>query len=37
MVSKSPFPDIDIPDTDIWGFLFERADRSFPDNKGALR
>ncbi|PYH96924.1 luciferase [Aspergillus ellipticus CBS 707.79] len=29
-VSSSPFPPIDIPNVDLWTFLFERPDRPFP-------
>jgi 4-coumarate--CoA ligase len=28
------YPDIDIPNVDIWMFLFERRNREFPDSKG---
>lgn len=34
MPTDSPFPSIDIPNVDIWGFLFERKDRKFPGDKG---
>ncbi|EED21683.1 phenylacetyl-CoA ligase, putative [Talaromyces stipitatus ATCC 10500] len=33
MPVKSPYPDFEIPDVDIWSFLFERKDRAFPDDK----
>ncbi|TKA48826.1 hypothetical protein B0A49_13105 [Cryomyces minteri] len=33
MPTKSSYPDVEIPDTDIWGFLFERKDRPYPDDK----
>ncbi|KAF1949606.1 4-coumarate-CoA ligase-like protein [Byssothecium circinans] len=33
MPSKSSYPNIPIPDTDLWGFLFERKEKPFPDNK----
>jgi 4-coumarate--CoA ligase len=34
MPSESKYPKIDIPDVDLWGFLFERKDRPFGDDKG---
>lgn len=37
MPTKSPFPNIQIPDTDIWSFLFERPDRPYPDDKGTIQ
>ncbi|KAF2134674.1 acetyl-CoA synthetase-like protein [Dothidotthia symphoricarpi CBS 119687] len=37
MPSKSPFPDIDIPDVDLWGLLFSRQNRDFPDDKVIYR
>ncbi|EKG14902.1 AMP-dependent synthetase/ligase [Macrophomina phaseolina MS6] len=33
MPTPSPYPSIDIPNIDIWSFLFEGNDRSFPDDK----
>ncbi|KAI4209965.1 MAG: hypothetical protein LQ351_007129 [Letrouitia transgressa] len=33
MPIESPYPPIDIPRIDIWALLFERKDRSFPDDK----
>lgn len=33
MPVKSSYPDFEIPDVDIWSFLFERKDRAFPENK----
>jgi acyl-CoA synthetase (AMP-forming)/AMP-acid ligase II len=33
MPVKSPYPDFEIPDLDIWSFLFERKDRDFPEDK----
>jgi hypothetical protein len=36
MPSESKYPKIDIPDVDLWGFLFERKDRPFGDDKGML-
>ena len=32
MASESPYPSIDVPDVDIWGFLFERKP-DFPADK----
>lgn len=37
MPTKSPFPDIEIPNTDLWGFIFERRDRDFSDDKVLYR
>lgn len=34
MPTNSPFSDVEIPDVDIWTFLFERTDREYPDDKG---
>jgi hypothetical protein len=34
MPSESKFPSLQIPDVDLWGFLFERKDRPFADDKG---
>jgi hypothetical protein len=36
MPTPSPFPTIDIPNVDIWDFLFERTDRPYPDDKGSF-
>lgn len=33
MPTKSLYPPIDIPNVDLWTFLFERKDRPFPDDK----
>ncbi|GIJ98696.1 hypothetical protein Aspvir_000815 [Aspergillus viridinutans] len=33
MPVSSPYPSIDIPNVDLWTFLFERKDRPFPDDK----
>ncbi|KAF1973960.1 4-coumarate-CoA ligase-like protein [Bimuria novae-zelandiae CBS 107.79] len=33
MPTKSSYPDVPIPDVDIWGLLFERKDKPFPDDK----
>ncbi|ETI28852.1 hypothetical protein G647_01304 [Cladophialophora carrionii CBS 160.54] len=32
MPIKSDFPDVELPVTDIWSFLFNRKDREFPDS-----
>jgi 4-coumarate--CoA ligase len=37
MPSKSPFPDVEIPHVDLWGLMFDRGDRDFPDNKVIYR
>ena len=37
MPTKSLYPHLDIPATDIWGYLFERKEREYPDDKGILR
>jgi hypothetical protein len=34
MPSESKFPSLQIPDVDLWGFLFERKDKAFADDKG---
>ena len=34
MPTESTYPRIDIPNVDIWDYLFERNDRPFPDDKG---
>lgn len=34
MPVSSRYPPVDIPDLDIWSFLFERQDKPFPDDKG---
>ncbi|KAH8817340.1 hypothetical protein F5884DRAFT_874332 [Xylogone sp. PMI_703] len=33
MPTKSKYPDVEIPNVDLWDFLFSRTDREFPDNK----
>ncbi|EME38182.1 hypothetical protein DOTSEDRAFT_161744, partial [Dothistroma septosporum NZE10] len=33
MPHRSPYPDIEIPDLDIWSLLFERQDRPYSDDK----
>lgn len=34
MPTESTYPPVDIPPVDIWGLIFERKDREFPDEKG---
>jgi hypothetical protein len=34
MPTESTYPRLDIPDVDLWTFLFERKDRAYPDDKG---
>jgi hypothetical protein len=34
MPSSSPFSDVRIPDVDLWGLMFERKEKDFPDDKG---
>lgn len=34
MPTESTYPKLDIPQVDLWEFLFERKDREFPDDKG---
>jgi 4-coumarate--CoA ligase len=36
MPTGSLYPDIDIPNVDLWTFLFERKDRAYPDDKGVF-
>lgn len=33
MPVSSQYPPVDIPNVDLWTFLFERKDRAFPDDK----
>lgn len=37
MPAKSPFPDVEIPNVDLWGLVFDRKDRDFPDDKVLYR
>lgn len=37
MPTESPFPNVDIPDVDIWGLMFDRKDRDFSDDKVIYR
>jgi 4-coumarate--CoA ligase len=34
MPTESSYPKLDIPNVDLWAFLFERKDREYPDDKG---
>jgi len=34
MPAESLYPHIDIPDADLWTFLFERKNKPFADDKG---
>lgn len=34
MPTESTYPKLDIPNIDLWAFLFERKDREYTDNKG---
>ena len=36
MPTKSSFPDVEIPDVDLWGLMFDRKDRNFSDDKGNI-
>lgn len=36
MPVSSNYPPVDIPNVDLWSFLFEREDRPFPDNKSKM-
>jgi len=36
MPTESVLPKIDVPDVDIWQFLFERKDKQFPDDHGMI-
>lgn len=33
MVTESSFPSVEIPNVDLYGFMFERKDRKFPDDQ----
>ncbi|MCJ1313400.1 hypothetical protein MMC25_007078 [Agyrium rufum] len=37
MPTESSYPKIDIPDVDLWGLLFERKDRPYPEDKVVYR
>jgi 4-coumarate--CoA ligase len=34
MPVSSAFPSFELPQQDIWTFLFERKDKPYPDDKG---
>lgn len=34
MPSESKYPSLQIPNVDLWAFLFERKDKPFADDKG---
>jgi len=36
MPTESSYGSVDIPNVDLWSFLFERKDREFPDDKGSF-
>jgi hypothetical protein len=36
MPSESTYPNLPIPDVDLWGFLFERKEKPYSDDKGKL-
>lgn len=35
MPTDSTYPNFDVPNVDLWAFLFERNGRPFPDDKGS--
>lgn len=37
MPAKSPFPDVLIPDVDLWGLMFDHKDREFSESKVIYR
>jgi 4-coumarate--CoA ligase len=37
MPTQSSYPDVEIPDGDLWGFMFDRKDREFSDDKVLYR
>lgn len=37
MPTESTYPRIDIPNVDLWAFLFERKDKEYPDDKVIYR
>ena len=37
MPTKSPYPDVHIPNVDLWALMFDRTDRDFPDSKVIYR
>lgn len=36
MPSASRYPSIDVPDVDLWKFLFENKNRQYPDDKSTF-
>ena len=34
MPTISSFEDVDIPDVDLWGLMFDRKSKDFPDSQG---
>jgi hypothetical protein len=36
MPAKSPFPDVEAPNVDLWGLMFDRKEKGFSANKGML-
>lgn len=34
MPTESTYPSFEVPNKDLWEFLFERTDRPYPDDKG---
>lgn len=34
MPTGSPYPSFEVPELDLWAFLFERKDKPYPDDKG---
>lgn len=36
MPTESLYPKLDVPNRDLWAFLFERNDRPYPDDKSAV-
>ena len=35
MTTESPYPSVEIPNVDLWGFFFERK-TPFPEDKGTV-
>lgn len=36
MPTKSSYTDIEIPNVDLWAFMFERKDKPFSDDQGMI-
>lgn len=36
MASYSPYPEVTVPETDLWSFLFQRPERTFPESNGVF-